>query len=161
MIWFSAESAVMLTRESPCGPSAIPASRKIATSGIRIRCATNAASVPTARISPQESSVCLAISIELDAANARSVLNVDDPAFSGSSPSRPGQGNPDRSFRSRRVSIQSFQPGRDLAHGDVGLVQELAHREEAVELAGQMQLDHSNARFLQPRGIFVAFVTQG
>ena len=67
MIWFSAESAAISISFSPCGPSAIPASRKIATSGILIRCASKVESVPIARIKPQDNRVCRAISIEEDA----------------------------------------------------------------------------------------------
>src|ERR1700719_1746967 len=51
----------------------MPAIRKIATSGIRIRCANSAASVPTARISPHDSSVCWAIRIEADGSMLRSI----------------------------------------------------------------------------------------
>ena len=56
-----------------CGPTAMPEIRKIATSGIRIRCANSAASVPTARISPHDSSVCWAIRIEADGSMLRSI----------------------------------------------------------------------------------------
>jgi len=56
---------------------------------------------------------------------------------------------------------QFFRYTGDLAHGDVGLVQEPAHREEAVKLTGKVPIGHGNARFLQPLGKFVAFVTQG
>jgi hypothetical protein len=41
-----------------------------ATSGILIFCASRPATVPTTRIRPQESSICLAISGEADASNA-------------------------------------------------------------------------------------------
>src|SRR5215475_5962985 len=101
----------------------MPAMRKTATSGILIFCATKAASVPTARISPHESSVCWAIAVE------------------------------DASMDS---SIQPLQPGRDLAHRDIGLVEQLAHGEEAVELAREMPVSDAHAVLLQPRGIFVA-----
>src|SRR5215468_6250856 len=66
MIWLSAEEALMSTRPSACGPSAMPATRKIATSGTPIFCATKAASVPIARTRPQASSVCWAMAIEAD-----------------------------------------------------------------------------------------------
>src|SRR5260370_39727210 len=72
MIWFSAEPAGMCTKPSACGPTAMPARRKIATSGILILCANSAASVPTARMSPQESRVCFAISMEEEASTAAS-----------------------------------------------------------------------------------------
>src|ERR1700694_914438 len=82
MIWFSAESASIWTSPSACGPIAIPTMRNTATSGILIFCANRPARVPTARISPHESSVCLAISREADVSTPRPTLvaNVDDPA---------------------------------------------------------------------------------
>src|SRR5262249_44117555 len=123
----SAEPAGMLTRCVTCGPSRMPAMRKTATSGILIFCATKAASVPTARISPHESSVCWAIA--------------DEEASMDS-------------------SIEALQPGRDLAHRDIGLVEQLAHREEAVELASEMSVGDAYAILFQPRGIFVAFVAE-
>src|SRR5690349_23328778 len=127
MISFSADAAGMCTSPSACGPSAMPAIRKIATSGTLIFCATNAASVPIARISPQESSVCWAIAAEA----------------------------------SMPASIQRLEPGCNVGHGDIGLLQELAHGEEAMELAGEMLVGDGNAGFLQPCGIFVTFVAQG
>src|ERR1700760_4748779 len=105
MIWLNAEEALMSTTPSACGPSAIPASRNTATSGTPIFCARKAASVPIARISPQASSVCCAMAMELDASICR--------------------------------LIQSLQPCRDLGDGDIGLVEQVAHGEEAVELAGE------------------------
>src|SRR5580704_13139486 len=92
MIWFSAESSLMWTSPSACGPIAIPATRNTATSGILIFCASSPASVPIASISPHDSSVCFAISMEADASivglpsltgrgcDRASVVNVDDPA---------------------------------------------------------------------------------
>src|SRR6201994_1013437 len=73
MIWLNAEDALMSTMPSACGPSAIPASRNIATSGTPIFCATKAASVPIARISPQASSVCWAIAMGVGASIKRLV----------------------------------------------------------------------------------------
>src|SRR3984957_17803917 len=64
MIWFSAESAGMSISPSARGPIAIPATRNTATSGILIFCANRPVRVPMARISPHESSVCLATSSE-------------------------------------------------------------------------------------------------
>src|SRR6185312_2683797 len=127
MISFSAEPASMFTRPIACGPSTMPTIRNTATSGILIFCATKAASVPTARISPQESRVCWAI-----AAEDASIEN----------------------------SIQPLQPGRDFRHRDIGLIEQLAHGEEAVELAGEMPVGNAHAILLQPRGIFIAFVTE-
>ena len=74
MIWFSAESALMSTSPSACGPIAMPVTRNTATSGILIFCATKPPSVPIARISPHDSSVCLATSIEAEA--SKSFLDV-------------------------------------------------------------------------------------
>src|SRR5215470_14572392 len=125
MISFSAEVAGIRTSPSACGPSAMPAIRKIATSGMRIFWATNAASVPIARMRPQESRVCCAIALE------------------------------DASIES---STQRLQPGCNFADCDIRLAQQLAHGEEAMELAGEMAVGDGDARFLQPRGIFIAFV---
>src|SRR5689334_25303533 len=122
MIWFSAEEGLMSTTASPCGPRAMPAIRKAATSGIRSLPATKAESVPIARIRAQASSVCCAMAIEAGASMSR--------------------------------SIQSLQPGRYLAHGDIGLVEQLAHGEEAVELAGEVAIGNGHAGFFQPCGIF-------
>src|SRR6267378_4752411 len=96
MTWFSAESALMWMSASACGPIAIPTMRNSATSGILIFCASRPATVPIARIRPQESSVFLAILIEADASNCRlafvqrpaprsssSIVDVDDPAGLG------------------------------------------------------------------------------
>src|SRR5579871_1378920 len=120
MIWLSAEEALMSTAPSACGPSAMPAIRNTATSGTAIFCATKAASVPTARISPQARRVCCATAMELDASITR--------------------------------SIQRLQPCRDLGDGDIGLVEQLAHREEAVELAGEVPVGDRHAGLLQLRG---------
>src|SRR5438105_223228 len=80
MIWFSAESALMSMTPSACGPIAMPVSRNTATSGIRIFCATRLASVPIARISPHDSSVSFATSMEADASNQLPLVDVDDAA---------------------------------------------------------------------------------
>src|ERR1700721_2307825 len=136
MIWFSAESALIWTRSSACGPIAIPATRNTATSGILIFCASSAATVPIARIRPNASSVCLAISRETDVSKFAT-------------------------FRfPENALIQRPQPRADLAGGDIGLRQQLAHGEEAVELAAKMPVGHGNAGCLQTLGIFVAFVAQ-
>ena len=37
----------------------------------------------------------------------------------------------------RNALVERLQPGADLACCDIGLVEELAHGEEAVELAGK------------------------
>src|SRR5215471_9193563 len=176
MIWFSAESALISIRTSACGPITIPATRKIATSGILILCATNAASVPIARISPHDSSVCWATSIEGDdsmlaimrsemerrnrdcadstaAAHTSAVLAPPDSLAQKIPVTRTARLFPDG-------SAQPLEPGGDLACGDIGLRQEFAHREEAVELAGEVAIGHGHAGFLQPCGIFVAFVAQ-
>src|SRR5256885_16667735 len=108
MIWFSAESALMSTSPSACGPIAIPVTRNTATSGILIFCASRPASVPIASTSPQDSSVCFAISIEEDVSN-------------------------DLLFE----LVQRLQPGADFARRDISLIEQLAHGEEAVELAGE------------------------
>src|ERR1700761_9620361 len=79
MISFSADAAGIRTSPSAWGPSARPASRKTATSGILIFCATKAASVPTARISPHDSSVCWAIAAE-EAASIRDLVQPLQPA---------------------------------------------------------------------------------
>ena len=44
--------------------------------------------------------------------------------------------------------FQRLQPAGDFADGDVGLLQQLAHGEEAVELAGKMPVRHGHAGFL-------------
>src|SRR5271165_7135867 len=141
MIWFSAESAAISISFSPCGPNAIPASRKIAISGIRIFCATSPAIVPIARINPQLSSVCLAISIEAEV-STRVII--------------PGPVD-----FSRVPSTKFLQPSPDLADRDVGLLEKLAHGEESVELAGEVAICHSNSRVLQALRIVRAFVAQG
>src|SRR6201989_1379481 len=81
MIWLSAESALMSISPSASGPTAMPATRKMATSGILIFCAAKAASVPIARISPQDSSVCWATSIEAEGSTTvpEKVLNQFQP----------------------------------------------------------------------------------
>src|SRR3977135_1910190 len=57
--------------------------------------------------------------------------------------------------------VQRLQPAGDIARCDVGLWQQLAHGEEAVELAGKVLAGHGHAGRLQPRSIFLAFVAQG
>ena len=47
--------------------------------------------------------------------------------------------------------FQCLQPAGDFADCDVGLLQQLAHGEEAVELAGEMPVGHGHAGFLEPR----------
>src|SRR6266576_6678669 len=42
-------------------------------------------------------------------------------------------------------SIQRLQPGADLAGCDIGLLQQLAHGEEAMKLAGEMTVGHGHA----------------
>src|SRR5262245_2801266 len=103
MIWFSAESALISTRPSACGPTAIPASRNSATSGTRIFCARSPTAVPIVSTRPHDISVCLAISIELDGSTRAPLL------------------------------VQRLQPGADFAGSDIGLVEQLAHGEEAME----------------------------
>src|SRR5580704_5562991 len=137
MIWFSAESALTWTRSSACGPIAMPATRNTATSGTRIFCASSAATVPIARTRPNASSVCLAISMEAEVSNGRLPVG--------------------RSYR----LIQGSQPCADLAGGDIGLRQQPAHGEEAVELAGKMPVGHGHAGFGQAVCVFVTFVAQG
>src|SRR5216684_3834138 len=69
MIWFSAESALMSINPSASGPTSMPTMRNSATSGIFIFWANRPVMTPMARMSPQESSVCFAISIEADPGN--------------------------------------------------------------------------------------------
>src|SRR5215813_13950080 len=57
----------MLISPSASGPTSMPTMRNTATSGIFIFCASKPVMVPRARMSPQDSSVCFAISIEVDA----------------------------------------------------------------------------------------------
>ena len=57
--------------------------------------------------------------------------------------------------------IQCLQPGADFAGRDIGLLQQLAHGEEAVELARECPVGHCNAGLSQAHGVFVAFVAQG
>src|SRR5215813_5575772 len=110
MIWFSAEFTGISIKLSACGPIAIPASRKIAISGIRIFRAKNPAIVPIARITPQLNSVCLEISIEAG----------------GSTWTTP---------KCLRLGlIQRPQPGADFARCDMSLLLEHAHGEETAEL---------------------------
>src|SRR5258708_39085626 len=140
MIWFSAESASMWTRPSACGPIVMPVTRNTATSGIRIFCATRLARVPIARIRPHDSSVCFAISMEADASKLV-------PRFGIAS--------------SRIALVQRLQPACNVGCRDVGLRQQLAHGEEAVELAGKVPVGYGHSGGLQPRGVFVAFVARG
>src|ERR1700675_854641 len=128
MIWFSAESAPICTSPSACGPIAMRVTRNTATSGILIFCASRLASVPIARMSPQDSSVCFAISMEADASNALPLRKIG------------------------RRSIQRFQPGADFAGRDIGLIEQLAHGEEAVELARKMAGGHGHAGFFEEIG---------
>src|SRR4051794_1643865 len=122
MIWFSAESALMSTRPRACGPIAMPVNRKTATSGILIFCASRPASVPIARMRPQDSRVCFATSMEADASKFTS------------------------SMRERNETlVQRLQPDRDVGCRDIGLRQQLAHSEEAVELAGKMLVGDGDA----------------
>src|SRR4030081_2324981 len=139
MIWFNAESAGISTSPSACGPIAIPVTRNTATSGILIFCATKPATVPIARIMPHDSNVCLATSMEVEASK---IIPFDRVPIS-------------------LPLFQRLEPAGDFAQGDVGLRQQLAHGEEAVELAGKMPIGYGHAGLLQPRGIFVAFVAQG
>src|SRR5688500_18250366 len=53
------------------------------------------------------------------------------------------------------------QPRADLAGGDISLLQQFAHGEEAVELAGKVPVGDRYAGFFQSRRVFVAFVAQG
>src|SRR5207237_1198124 len=46
--------------------------------------------------------------------------------------------------------IQLLQPGADVARRDIGLVEQLAHGEEAVELAGMRPVRHRHAGLAQP-----------
>src|SRR5258708_13681235 len=80
MIWFSADSAPICTSPSACGPIAMPVTRNTATSGILIFCASRLASVPIARMRPEDRSVCFAISMEADASNQLPIVDVNDPA---------------------------------------------------------------------------------
>src|SRR6266403_2584652 len=139
MIWFSAESALISTSPSACGPIAIPAMRNTTTSGILIFWASRAATVPIARIRPHESSVCFAISRDADASMAVSC----------------------EAKLSTMQLIQRLQPVADFAGRDIGLLQQFSHGEEAVELAWKSPVRHRHAGFLQAFCIFVAFVAQG
>src|SRR6266403_2488765 len=143
MIWFSAESALISTSPSACGPIAIPAMRNTATSGILTRRASRAATVPMVRMSPHESSTCFAISMEADACNG---ITYCEPQAMNEI------GGP---------LIKRLQPLADFAGRDIGLLQQLAHGEEAVELAGKGPVRYDNAGFLQATCVFVAFVAQG
>ncbi len=67
-----------------CGPIAIPATRKAATSGILTFCANSPVTVPTARMSPPDSNVCLAISTEAEGSNG--LLQDDRENFAANSP---------------------------------------------------------------------------
>ena len=51
-------------------------------------------------------------------------------------------------------SIQRLQPCRNFSDRDIGLVEQLAHGEEAMELAGEVAIGDGHAGLLQPRGIF-------
>src|ERR1700681_4071215 len=134
MIWFSAESALMSTSASACGPIARPVTRNTATSGILIFCASRPATVPIARISPQESSVCFAISIDVDASN---LLTFCDP----------------RTIGEPRGLIQRLHPDADFARRDNCLLQQFSHREKTVELARKSPVRHGHAGFLQSSSI--------
>src|ERR1700688_3407533 len=113
MIWFSAESAGMSISPSARGPIAIPTTRNTATSGILIFCANRPVRVPMARISPHESSVCLAISSEVT------------PILQGL--------QPDADFTGRDIGLlQQFTHGEEavelagkmpVGHGDAGCLQ--------------------------------------
>src|SRR6266581_3659071 len=58
------------------------------------------------------------------------------------------------------LSVQRLQPAGDVARREIGLRQQLAHGEEAVELAGKVLVADGHAGVLQPFGVFVAFVAQ-
>src|SRR5215470_15086192 len=131
MIWFSAESALISTRPSAWGPTAMPARRNSATSGTRIFCARRPTAVPIVSTRAQDISVCLAISIEVEDSTRAPVL------------------------------VQRLQPGADFAGRDIGLVEQLAHGEEAMELAGKEAVGDANAGLLETLRIFIAFVAQG
>src|SRR5260370_30353719 len=143
MIWFSAESALISTSPSACGPIAIPAMRNTATSGILILCASSPVTVPMVRMSPHESSTCFAVSMEVGASNGitsfepQAIDEIGDPL------------------------IKRLQPVADFAGRDIGLLQQFAHGKEAVELAGKAPVRHRHAGFLQAFCVFVAFVAQG
>src|SRR5262249_19601909 len=66
-----------------------------------------------------------------------------------------------RSPRTAPVLAQRFQPDADLAGGDIGLVEQLANGEEAMDLAGEEAIGDGNAGRLQPLRISIAFVAQG
>jgi hypothetical protein len=58
------------------------------------------------------------------------------------------------------AEIQRLQPVPDFAGRDIGLLQQSAHGEEAVELAGKAPIRHGHAGFFQAVSVFVAFVAQ-
>ena len=62
--WFSSELAAMSTQPKPVGPTAMPASRKITTSGTLVSRARRPLTVPSIRMSPKTIIACLACSID-------------------------------------------------------------------------------------------------
>src|SRR6516162_8095654 len=71
----------MSTHPSACGLIAMPTRRNTATSGTLIFWARKPVMVPMASISPQESNVCFAISIEADVSNGSPHTDKSTPCF--------------------------------------------------------------------------------
>ena len=59
----------------------------------------------------------------------------------------------------QRDLVEGLQPIADLGGGDICLLQQLAHGEEAVELARECPVRYSDAGFTQTMCVFVTFVT--
>ena len=78
MIWFSAESALMSTKPERLRADRDAGEQEHRDVGNPDFLRQQAASVPIARISPQDSRVCLAISMEADASNQSPLMDVND-----------------------------------------------------------------------------------
>src|ERR1700694_1416340 len=79
----------------------------------------------------------------LSAGNGRPMMGSQDRAKFSASP-------PDLYHNSSTfgcAEIQRLQPVPDFAGRDIGLLQQLAHGEEAVELAGKAPIRHGHAGF--------------
>ena len=136
MIWFSARIRLDVDQaRAPRGPISMPTIRNTATSGIRIFCASRPVTVPIARMSPQDSRVCLAISIEAEV--------------------------PRECLRSGiRAYFNAFSQAPISLAATLACCSSLPMVKKPWNWPGKCTIGHGNAGLLQPCGIFVAFVAQ-
>src|SRR5436853_3010280 len=110
---------------STSGPINMPAIKNVATSGIPIFWDKNPVMVPTARISPQASNVCFAISTAADASksfspsaiNLRRISTKTPPPFGGGAVVA---GSSVRSADRRRHAEMLLEEGDRAAIGELG-----------------------------------------